>query len=618
MIKSKKILDNSPDPIKTYLKKIGKVRLLTQEEEIELARLIEQGDIKAKDKMIKANLRLVVSIAKKYAGKGLQFLDLIQEGNIGLIRAVEKFEYIRGYKFSTYACVPLSTEILTDKGWKTYDQIKKGDKTIGYNNGKTEWCEIQDIVQYKNAELVRFGDSLWFTECTINHNWLMSFDDEVKLLPLTDWPEPKLFEWPRKTIKIDKDGNKEITYKRPKVNLITSAPFIGGQSPITEDEAALLAWVFGDGTIYNNWREGVPQGALIIQSKNKFSNNIRNLLKRLNCYCSDVKHGKSCIAFNIKASVFRKIWQKAELDKKTLWQFVLDLKPKARKAWLHAWYMAEATIGSRTISQNEGKYQEVIALSIFLEGLNEPRTIKNPNRKCLKNNWHLWKRTPRRCIIQPAGIADVWCPKTSLGTWTARDKNGFIFLTGNSWWIRQAITRAIADQARIIRIPVHMTETVHKFGRITRELVQELGREPTPEQIAERMELSVAKIHRILKITKEPISLETPIGEEEDTILSDFIIDETLLSPLDNITAYDLRMQTYNVLKSLPEKEECILRLRFGINESEEHTLEEIGKKFGVTRERIRQIEAKALRKLYCSSKFKVLRELAEEENTEK
>lgn len=278
----KTAVDNNPDPIKTYLKTMGKVPLLTAEEEVELAKRIEDGDNKARDKMIRANLRLVVSIAKRYIGRGLQFCDLIQEGNMGLMRAVEKFEYQRGYKFSTYS----------------------------------------------------------------------------------------------------------------------------------------------------------------------------------------------------------------------------------------------------------------------------------------------------------------------------------------SWWIRQAITRAIADQARTIRIPVHMIETVNKFTRITRELVQELGKEPTPQEIANRMDLPVEKIYKILKITKEPVSLETPVGGEEDSSLSNFIVDHSVKNPSDLVMMNNLREQTANVLSSLPKREEEVLRHRFGIGKDKEHTLEEVGKIFGVTRERIRQIEAKALRRLYYPSRFSRLSEI--------
>ncbi len=191
-------------------------------------------------------------------------------------------------------------------------------------------------------------------------------------------------------------------------------------------------------------------------------------------------------------------------------------------------------------------------------------------------------------------------------------KRGYKFSTYATWWIRQAITRAIADQARTIRIPVHMIETINKLIRTSRYLVQEMGREPTPEEIAERMDLPLDKVRKVLKIAKEPISLETPIGEEEDSHLGDFIEDKSAVSPSDAVINLSLQEQTRKVLATLTPREEKVLRMRFGIGEKSDHTLEEVGQDFDVTRERIRQIEAKALRKLRHPSRSKRLRAFVE------
>jgi RNA polymerase primary sigma factor len=191
-------------------------------------------------------------------------------------------------------------------------------------------------------------------------------------------------------------------------------------------------------------------------------------------------------------------------------------------------------------------------------------------------------------------------------------KRGYKFSTYATWWIRQAITRAIADQARTIRIPVHMIETINKLIRTSRYLVQEYGREPTPEEIAEKMELPLDKVRKVLKIAKEPISLETPIGEEEDSHLGDFIEDKSVVSPADAVINMNLSEQTRKVLKTLTPREEKVLRMRFGIGEKSDHTLEEVGQDFEVTRERIRQIEAKALRKLRHPSRSKQLKSFIE------
>jgi len=190
-------------------------------------------------------------------------------------------------------------------------------------------------------------------------------------------------------------------------------------------------------------------------------------------------------------------------------------------------------------------------------------------------------------------------------------QRGYKFSTYATWWIRQAITRAIADQARTIRIPVHMIETINKLIRTSRSLVQDIGREPVPEEIAERMDLPIDKVRKVLKIAKEPISLETPIGEEEDSHLGDFIEDKSTVLPLEAAINTDLEEQTGKVLSTLTEREEKVLRMRFGIGRKSDHTLEEVGQEFGVTRERIRQIEAKALRKLRHPSRSKRLKTFA-------
>ncbi|CRL63556.1 MULTISPECIES: RNA polymerase sigma factor RpoD [Proteus] len=205
----------------------------------------------------------------------------------------------------------------------------------------------------------------------------------------------------------------------------------------------------------------------------------------------------------------------------------------------------------------------------------------------------------------------------NIGLMKAVDKfeyrRGYKFSTYATWWIRQAITRSIADQARTIRIPVHMIETINKLNRISRQMLQEMGREPSPEELAERMLMPEDKIRKVLKIAKEPISMETPIGDDEDSHLGDFIEDTTLELPLDSATSESLRSATHEVLAGLTLREAKVLRMRFGIDMNTDHTLEEVGKQFDVTRERIRQIEAKALRKLRHPSRSEVLRSFLDE-----
>ena len=200
----------------------------------------------------------------------------------------------------------------------------------------------------------------------------------------------------------------------------------------------------------------------------------------------------------------------------------------------------------------------------------------------------------------------------NIGLMKAVDKfeyrRGYKFSTYATWWIRQAITRSIADQARTIRIPVHMIETINKLVRTSRQMLHEIGREPTPEELAEKLMMPVEKVRKVLKIAKEPISLETPIGDEEDSHLGDFIEDKNAVLPIDAAIHANLRETTTRVLASLTPREERVLRMRFGIGTNSDHTLEEVGQQFNVTRERIRQIEAKALRKLKHPSRSRKLR----------
>ena len=206
----------------------------------------------------------------------------------------------------------------------------------------------------------------------------------------------------------------------------------------------------------------------------------------------------------------------------------------------------------------------------------------------------------------------------NIGLMKAVDKfeyrRGYKFSTYATWWIRQAITRSIADQARTIRIPVHMIETINKLNRIFRQMLQEMGREPTPEELAEKMEMPEDKVRKVLKIAKEPISMETPIGDDEDSHLGDFIEDINILSPIESATGESLRESTREILSTLTPREAKVLRMRFGIDMNTDHTLEEVGKQFDVTRERIRQIEAKALRKLRHPSRAEHLRSFIGEE----
>jgi len=526
-------------------------------------------DPKLKNKIAIKNQKLVLFVINKLYNttyhKSIRE-DLIQEGNIGLLSAIEGFDPTKGFQFSTYGCVPLTTQILTKRGWKKYNEIIDGDETIGYDNGKSVWTKILNVTKYDDAPLVKFGCKRWNTICTPQHKWLISENKKVSLKPLTEWPSPDEYKWP----KLDKIAKKRI---RPDVHLVNSAPFVGGNSSLTVDEASLLAWVLSDGSQIGDWRNRNPSGAVIIQKKTKFADEIRNLLIRLNAYNTDVKHGDGgCLSFTVKSKIFREVWKKSGLKNKTFSDLVLELKPKVRKAWFEAWYKAEGTLGKRIISQNRGEKLDAIILTTFLEGYSDVGVSQtDKTAKCRRITWNLLARNPRTSLVIPNGRGEVWCPTTTLGSWTARDVQDNVFLTGNTYWVRQAINNYLSNVEPTIHIPSHIRTAQNKLLRQLKEDNHKFKDLVSGEPILNKKnkyEITNKMLQSIDSAigSRHVLSLDEPIGSSGDENVSykDKLIDvkPSMEQKLDmeNITEFVRRG-----LAKLTIRERLVVLLRFGV-----------------------------------------------------
>lgn len=584
------------DAVKDYLQRISKIPLLDVDEELELARNYIKATTKTKklfykNKMVQHNLRLVVSIAKKYLHRGLPFLDLIQEGNLGLIRGVEKFDPSKGYKFSTYACVPLDTQIFTQRGWKYYNEIEESDKTLGYDNGVTRWTKINGVTSYKDADMVVFGDGRWETYCTPNHKWLMQEKDEINLKPLYDWPE-----------------SSENKNHRNDAQLILSAPLENSESTLTPDEAAILAWVLSDG--YLEVKDGKYKRAIIQQTYKKFADEIKELLIRNNAYVSTREKSpdgkKYCAIYTVQAKVMRSILTKVDYFNKTPVEIMLSFNQEAREAWFDAWYKAEGTLGKNNITQKGFDNSNMLALTALLCGKPGVKLkYKDKEKDHYLISWHNENRRSRRTKVTPTQKEDVWCPSTELGTWLAKDRNGNIFLTGNTWWIRQGVMRAIADKSRVIRIPVHMGEKIQKLRKCAALFHQQKGEQPTLEQLAEILDYPLEKVEELQKLISF-YDCENSIYSLDYEITQDAKRKEYLYAAVGLEDEQMEHIENKLTLKQLFDGANLTERERDILIENllEQTSLQNLGNKHGITRERARQIRLVAeekMRKTYES-----------------
>lgn len=582
-----------------YLKSIGRYDILTREEEVQLARdvqammnYIHLGDSydsleeklevcgcslreykrvmhkgnKAKEKMIVHNLKLVVCIAKRYNNRGVDIEDLVQEGNIGLNRAVEKFNPELGFKLSTYACVPTTTKILTKRGWLSWEEVKPGDETLGYNQelDQMDWTKVEAVTDYKDAPLLRFGHDGWSTVCTPNHKWLMLNDGEISLKPIEKWTSHK------------------------DTALVLSVPFKGGISPLTVDEVELLAWIYTEGQAF--WRNRTTlDGAYIFQSNRKYAKDIAKLLVRLGVKkrTNRVDSEKTSREFWIPGALIRDIWKKGNLYKQDLFSLMFELSPEARQVFNVTCQKVYSKPEEQRLIDPTQEGLEALEISLFLEGSNCLRSFKEDNKTVI--TWEDPLITNEEGKVTEEGRGDVWCPSTTFGSWVAKDIDGNIFITGNTWWVRQSIARAVATHSRQIRLPVHIYDLLNKMKRAARELSQIKSRQATLAEIAEYLDVSYDKLRKLSVFTKNVMSLDTTCVESESS---------SVLNEYNNYIAgaeikekeKDIQQRILFILDKLSERDRQIVIMRYGLNADKPATYKYIAEQLNLTVPIVRSI----------------------------
>ena len=551
-------LDKTDDPVRMYLREMGSVELLSREGEIAIAKRIEAG----RNLMINGLCESPLTFQAITIWRN----ELLNEEI--MLRDVIDLE-------TTFTEIGDSNEL--DAEIKKLD-IDENAKTLKPIKNDQENQSVLAPDETKNDEDEEEEDAINVSLAAMEHSLTPHI---LNILADIDNKYIKLKELEKKRMKATFDKSKKFSNK--------------------------------DETKYQNFKTSI---ALLLNSLNFHNNRIEALIDQL--------YGINKAITNVD-SAFVKISDKARINRK---EFIQEYKgSELEEAWLdrvsklksRGWELlgknhsaevkelkAEMTKIGKIINVDISEFRNIVRK--VKKGENEARGAK---KEMVEANLRLVISIAKKYTNRGLQFLDL-IQEGNIGLMKAVDKfeyrRGYKFSTYATWWIRQAITRSIADQARTIRIPVHMIETINKLVRTGRQMLHEIGREPTPEELSSKLQMPLDKVRKVMKIAKEPISLETPIGDEEDSQLGDFIEDKNALLPLDNAIQGNLKETTTRVLASLTPREERVLRMRFGIGVNTDHTLEEVGQQFSVTRERIRQIEAKALRKLKHPSRSRKLR----------
>ncbi len=560
---SEKSTDKSDDPIRMYLREMGGVELLSREGEIAIAKRIEAG----KDVMINALIQSPL-VAKKI----FEWREKLEQGEL-LVRDIIDID-------STYEDFESGQSNDNDK---SKSQNKDENKVLKSKENK----DSKDSKDSKNSEETKKGDTTYLDEEDEFNVSLAAMEEEIK---------PKIITLIQS---LSKNYAKLKKYQIEKLNCILESKELSVSKNKNLKKIQLI--LVDD---FKNLQLSPAVVEELVQSHYKENKKILSLEGVLLRLAIDNK---------ISRNEFLKYYLGNEINPK-FESFLIE-----NKTWKSFFKKNKKEISdirdrliefSKKIELSVGEFKHLVKR--IQKGERESRAAK---KEMVEANLRLVISIAKKYTNRGLQFLDL-IQEGNIGLMKAVDKfeyrRGYKFSTYATWWIRQAITRSIADQARTIRIPVHMIETINKIVRTQRQILSEFGREATPEELAKKLAMPLEKVRKVLKISKEPVSLETPVGDEEDSSLGDFIEDKNALQPLDTAIRSNLSESTTKILASLTPREERVLRMRFGIGMNTDHTLEEVGLQFSVTRERIRQIEAKALRKLKHPSRSKQLKSFLE------